>query len=306
MPLNRLWPTPTLLSPTKRAVISIPSPVPPGKPICTSLDPQSDLPVTPLPATACRLRSLILNSRITRLYSPANRTAIGAYSVALVLLSRFKTGDHKLSRGEDMEISFDLLKRNLRSRETTSLTLSIIAPASSIFAFLPLVIAQTGTGAFLSFLCAGIISLIMAFVYSELSSTFPLAGGEYSIVWRTLGPCAGFIILLLTLITLILVISLIALSATHYMESIGLRLGSLATARIIIAIIGVISILNVKLNATVTSLFLLLEFIVLAALPVFGFTHIAQPTSELWPRPIYLSGQGAVAPVPATAIALVV
>jgi amino acid transporter len=37
------------------------------------------------------------------------------------------------------------------------------------------------------------VGLAMAFVYAELASAHPLAGGEYAIFGRTLGPFAGFV-----------------------------------------------------------------------------------------------------------------
>jgi amino acid transporter len=158
-----------------------------------------------------------------------------------------------------MDISPPLLQRTLRIPETTLLTLSLIAPASSIFAFAPIVFTQAGSGAFLSFIAAAGVSLLIAFVYAELSSAFPLAGGEYAIVWRTLGPLPGFVMLGLTLVTLILVIALVALSTVHYLSIVEPRLASAMTGPIIIAILSVIAILNVKLNTIITAFFLLFE-----------------------------------------------
>jgi amino acid transporter len=203
-----------------------------------------------------------------------------------------------------MRFPLESLKRSMKSPETTFLTLSLIAPASSIFAFAPLVIAQAGSGAFLSFLMAGLVSVLIAFVYAELSSAFPLAGGEYAIIWRILGPLPGFILLGLILVTLVLVVALVALSAAHYLNTLKPHLAPAITGPLIIVIIAVMSILNIRMNAKIAAFFLLFEVFVLTDLPVLGFAHSARPILELCVHPTYLDARGALVPAPITSIAL--
>ena len=75
------------------------------------------------------------------------------------------------------------------------LTLSAVTPASSVFVIVPGVIAQAGTGAFISMAVAALLAVPIAYVYAELSSAFPIAGGEYSLVGRGIGPASGFAML---------------------------------------------------------------------------------------------------------------
>src|SRR5277367_2401576 len=82
----------------------------------------------------------------------------------------------------DSTVSFPPPKpfsRSMGVRGILLLTLSATAPACSLFVLVPGVIQQAGTGAFLAMVVAGLIALVMGFVYAELSSAFPLAGGEY-------------------------------------------------------------------------------------------------------------------------------
>ena len=51
------------------------------------------------------------------------------------------------------------------------------------------VVAQAGTGAVLCFALTALLGVATAFVYAELSSAFPLTGGEYTMIGRTMGPC---------------------------------------------------------------------------------------------------------------------
>ena len=89
-------------------------------------------------------------------------------------------------------MSTPALRRGLRTLGTLLITLSAISPASSVFIIAPGVISGAGTGAFYSFVAAAVVGVFMAFVYAELASAFPLAGGEYAIVTRTLGRLPGF------------------------------------------------------------------------------------------------------------------
>jgi amino acid transporter len=60
------------------------------------------------------------------------------------------------------------------------LTLSVTTPASSVFVFIPDMIAIAGTGAIWAFLIAAIVCVATAFIYAELSSAWPVAGGNMS------------------------------------------------------------------------------------------------------------------------------
>src|ERR1700761_9627692 len=87
------------------------------------------------------------------------------------------------------------LQRSMRGLGNLLITLSVSTPASSVFTVVPGLLLAGGSGAFLSMLLAALVGLFMAFVYAELSSAFPLAGGEYAIVGRVMGPLPGFIVM---------------------------------------------------------------------------------------------------------------
>ena len=98
------------------------------------------------------------------------------------------------------------------------ITLSSLTPASSVFIIMPQVISQAGTGVLLAFTAAAAVSMLIAYVYAELSSAFPLTGGEYAIVGRVLGPFPGFIVLGVNLLVLLLNMAVIALGVGPYLE----------------------------------------------------------------------------------------
>jgi len=85
------------------------------------------------------------------------------------------------------------LKRSMKMFGNLMLTLSSITPASSVFVIVPGIVVISGSGAFLGMVRGACVSVAMAFVYAELGSAFPFAGGEYAIVGRVVGPAAGLI-----------------------------------------------------------------------------------------------------------------
>ena len=159
------------------------------------------------------------------------------------------------------------LSRGLTFKENILITLSAVTPASSVFIIVPAVINGIGGASALAFGIGALVGVFVALCYAELSSAFPVTGGEYAFVARTLGKPWGFALFMLTLISGIL-------------------------------IIGVIACLGIRTNAWVTGVFLVLEIAALVVLTVVGFLHVTQPISTLWTPTT--SGPGGVL-VPAAA-----
>ncbi|HEY5048826.1 MAG TPA: APC family permease [Rhizomicrobium sp.] len=182
------------------------------------------------------------------------------------------------------------LKRSMRVVGALLLTLSSVTPASSVFVIVPGVIAQAGTGAFISMAAAALLAVPIAFVYAELSSAFPIAGGEYSLVGRGIGPASGFAILGLTAFGNMLAPAVLSLGATPYLAVVLPGLNPIIIAIVIIVSTTIAGILHIRTNAWVTGIFLFLELLALAALAALGFLHIARPVTDLALHPVVLSG----------------
>ena len=83
------------------------------------------------------------------------------------------------------------LHRGLGIWGNIAITVSAVTPASSVFIIIPFIILAAGTGAFLALVFAAIIGVFMAFCWGELSAAFPIAGGDYALVWHAFkGPWA--------------------------------------------------------------------------------------------------------------------
>jgi amino acid transporter len=173
---------------------------------------------------------------------------------------------------------------------TLLLTLSSVTPASSVFVIVPGVIQQAGTGAFLSMVAAALLSFPIALVYAELASAFPIAGGEYCMLGRTLGPVWGFAMLGLILIGNMLTPAVLALGAGVYLGAVVPGLNATAVAIVIIVASTIFGILHIRTNAWVTGIFLLLEIIALLVLAGLGFFHAQRSLGDLTFHPVTLIG----------------
>ncbi len=195
------------------------------------------------------------------------------------------------------------LKRSMRVIGALLLTLSSVTPASSVFVFVPTVIQEAGTGALLSMSVAALLSFPIAFVYAELASAFPIAGGEYCMLGRTLSPGWGFVMLGLILFGNMLTVTALALGAAPYLDVIWPNLDPTAVAIVIIVSTTLMAVLHVRTNAWVTGIFLVLEIVALGVLAALGFSHPVRPVNELMFHPVTLLG-GSLVQTPLALIGL--
>ncbi|WP_285612845.1 APC family permease [Actinokineospora globicatena] len=178
------------------------------------------------------------------------------------------------------------LRRGLKVLGTLLITLSAISPASSVFIIAPGVVAQAGSGAFWSFVIAAVVGVFMAFVYAELASAYPLSGGEYAIVARTLGRLPGFVTLGLLLVTQLLIIAVIALGVGTYLEVLIPGLPGPVVAAVTTAGATVLAVFDIKLNAWITGVFLAIEMVALVVVSALGLFDPARPLGELISAPV--------------------
>jgi amino acid transporter len=110
------------------------------------------------------------------------------------------------------------LRRDLGLWGNVALVVAAIAPALAVFAVMPVLLNISGTGAFWALVIAGILGLAMAACWGELGSIYPIAGGDYALVSRTLGKAAGFVSFVFTGPVLALLIpAVVALTVASYL-----------------------------------------------------------------------------------------
>ena len=191
--------------------------------------------------------------------------------------------------------------RTMGSLGALFITLSGLSPSIGVFVVASDVIHAAGTAAILCFAAAGVLGLAIAGVYAELASAYPETGGEYTIVGRILGPRAGFAMLGLNLFTFSINPAVIALGAVSYLQAVAPGLPTVPTAIALLLVCMGLSILNVRLNALVTGLFLAVELASLATVAWLGFTHPARDALAAGLHPVMLASGH---PVPVSLAAL--
>jgi len=181
------------------------------------------------------------------------------------------------------------------------LTLSVTTPASSVFVIVPGMLQTAGTGVIWAILIAAVICVATAYVYAELSSAWPVAGGEYVMVAHTLGPMAGFVMLGVNVFNNLLFPPVAALGVSAVLAAVIHGLPQVPTAIAVLALATAVSLLNIRVNAWVTGFFLLIEVAALAAVTWVGFGAGTRPLGEMLTHPS-MPVAGALVPASATSI----
>ena len=198
------------------------------------------------------------------------------------------------------------LSRSIGVLGNVFITLSGVTPAASVFIIAPVALAEAGSGSFASFVFAALVGVCMGLCWAELSAAFPIAGGDYALVWHSFsGPRANKATSALagpiSFITFALYLDFIAFIPATIALGAGTYFGVIASvnARLLGAIFMLLAagfaILKVRFNAVLTGVFLSIELIALLTLTVLGFSH-AKNFSALV-HPAVGSGHGLLAGV---------
>jgi amino acid transporter len=189
------------------------------------------------------------------------------------------------------------LSRSLGLGGNVLITLSGISPASSVFILGGAALAVYGTGVFWGFLLAGVISILVGFCYAELGSRHPIAGGDYTLVSRVLGPAAGSAVFFISLVSLPLIIAIFALGVADYLGIAIAGLDPLWTALVVIVLTTITACFNIRTNAWVTGVFLFIEMAALALLALLGFIQVERPITALLDPQFLDTATGELAPL---------
>lgn len=201
------------------------------------------------------------------------------------------------------------LARSLGVAGVLFLTLSVTSPASSVFVIVPEMMQTAGTGAVWAMAIAGLVCVATAFIYAELSSAWPVAGGEYVAVANTLGPLAGFVMLGINAFNNLLFPPVIGLGVSALLASVVPGLPTVPVAMAVVAGSTLVALLKIRVNAIITGVFLLIEVLALAAVAGLGFAAAVRPAGDFLLHPLMPTGAGLVAATPgaigvATSIAI--
>ncbi|MFB8035539.1 APC family permease [Streptomyces sp. NPDC056004] len=172
------------------------------------------------------------------------------------------------------------LKRSIGVVGGTLLTLSCVTPASTLFVVVPDLFSSLGTYTALTIAIGSLLCIAVAFCYSELGTLIPSAGGEYAMVSTMAGRLAGWLVFVLSLLVVMIVPPVIAMGTADYLAPIVHIPASVAGAGVMV-LATLAGLLDLRANAWITGIFLVLEVIAAAVVAVLGFAHSERGASAL-------------------------
>jgi amino acid transporter len=183
------------------------------------------------------------------------------------------------------------------------LTLSATTPASSVFIIIPGMLQAAGTGSLWALLLAGLVCVGTAYVYAELSSAFPVSGGEYVMVTHTIGPASGFVVLGINIFNNVIFLPVVGLGVSAVLGTVIPGLPQIPTAIAVVAGSTFCALLNIRVNALVTGIFLAIEVAALVVLVVLGLNDPVRSLVPMLTHPVMLAG-GTLAPASLSSIGI--
>ncbi|MET7619129.1 APC family permease [Streptomyces sp. NPDC005408] len=172
------------------------------------------------------------------------------------------------------------LKRSIGVVGGTLLTLSCVTPASTLFVVVPDLFSSLGTATALTIAIGSLLCIAVAFCYSELGTLVPSAGGEYAMVSTMAGRLAGWLVFVLSLLVVMIVPPVIAMGTADYLAPVIHLNPSYAGAGVML-LATLAGLLDLRANAWITGVFLVLEVIAAAIVAVLGFAHSSRGAGSL-------------------------
>ncbi|QWB25468.1 MULTISPECIES: APC family permease [Streptomyces] len=169
------------------------------------------------------------------------------------------------------------LKRSIGVVGGTLLTLSCVTPASTLFVVVPDLFGSLGTATALTIAIGSLLCVAVAFCYAELGTLIPSAGGEYAMVSTLAGRLAGWLVFVLSLLVVMIVPPVIAMGTADYLA----HLDPSWTGASVMLLATLAGLLDLRANAWITGVFLVLEVIAAAVVAVLGFTHAERGPDSL-------------------------
>ncbi len=176
-----------------------------------------------------------------------------------------------------------------------------MTPASTLFVVVPDLFSSLGTATALTIAIGSLLCVGVAFCYSELGTLIPSAGGEYAMVSTMAGRLAGWLVFVLSLLVVMIVPPVIAMGTADYLAPV-LHLDPAYAGAGVMILATLAGLLDLRANAWITGIFLVLEVIAAGVVAVLGFAHAERGAGSLVDLSVAGPGPGGVDTVTAMLI----
>jgi amino acid transporter len=168
--------------------------------------------------------------------------------------------------------------RSLSGLGVIILTLSVLSPGVSVLVSGGSILQQAGTGTIIAFLLGSLVCYCQTSMIAELGAAYPTAGYDYAAIGHAIGDWAGATTYIAAIASFPLFLNTSAVGIALYLQPFGLPLSADAITFVTVAVITVLSLLNIRANEYITGIFMLIEMGALLLVAGIGIWH-AQPGS---------------------------
>lgn len=161
------------------------------------------------------------------------------------------------------------LKRGLGLGGAVSILMGYVIGAS-IFILIGPIAFKTGPALWVTYLIASLPAIFMCFTAAQIGSSLPVAGANYVLVSRTMGPFWGFMTVWTIMITTLIGIPLVAYGLAEYLGFFIPGLPPMGTAIAVTIIFGIVNIIGISLTGWVQNLMVILMMVALAIFGIGG------------------------------------
>lgn len=196
-------------------------------------------------------------------------------------------------------------KRSLSGLGVIILTLSVLSPGVSIFVSGAAIVQQAGTAAVLAFVIGSLVCFCQTSMSAELGAAYPTAGYDSAAIGHAVGDWAGATCYIASIASFPLFLNLSASGIAIYLHPLGLAMSVNAITFVTVAVVTVLSMLNIRANEYLTGLFMLIEIGALLLVAGVGAWHVQPDAMALLLHPMHVSaGVWLVAGIGITGIAV--
>ena len=128
------------------------------------------------------------------------------------------------------------------------LTLSVLSPGVSVLVSGGSILQAAGTGTVLAFLLGALVCYCQTSMIAELGAAYPTAGYDYAAIGHAVGDWAGATTYIASLASIPMFLSTSAVGIAIYLQPFGVPLSPSSVTLVVVAIIAVLSLLNIRSN----------------------------------------------------------
>ncbi len=198
--------------------------------------------------------------------------------------------DRRPDRGATPGYYHQELDRALGLAGNTIMILEAVAPVATFFVYITVLFPLFGGFTFSALVIGFLLQIPMALCYAELGSAFPIAGGEYAMVARSVSRGSGFMIFGMMAFFFVTILASSAIGAGLYLQTLWPAADPRLVAVVLIVAGAVLGTFNIRAGAVLSGVFLTIEMIAIVIVVALGLMHPHDPVQRLFSTTVFAPG----------------